>query len=27
LFIINDDDKMALLHYHRDKPLAGPVKA
>lgn len=27
LFIINDDDKMALLHYHREKPLAGPVKA
>jgi hypothetical protein len=27
LFIINDDSKIALLYYNREKPLTGPVKA
>jgi len=27
LFIINDQDKMALLLYDRNKPVSGPVKA
>lgn len=27
LYIINDDNKMALLHYNKEKPLTGPIKA
>jgi hypothetical protein len=27
LFIINDTDKMALLHYNKENPISGPIKA
>lgn len=27
LFLIQDDNKMALLHYNREKPLPGPISA
>lgn len=27
LFLIQDNNKMALLHYNREKPIPGPIKA
>lgn len=27
LFIINDSNKMALLHYNKENPITGPIKA